>query len=638
MRQVFAKIKKIDADELNQLKKRTDIVTAVIIFFIAIIIARLWFLQIHKGTEYRQLADSNRVRMVDVIASRGNILDWQGRTIVTNKPSFNIVWVKEDSPDPDQVIKKLSRILNEEIVVLLKRVREAADNPRHIPILLKEDIDWKTLVYIENNHFELPGIRIEVLPRRDYLYDDMASHLIGYLGEINQKELEQKKGENYQPGDQLGKRGMEKLYEENLRGEKGTVYMEVDAHGFEQRRLKGKETLPGNDIQLTIDLDLQLEAEKAMGDKAGAVIAMDVNSGRLLAFTSSPPLKLKNFIGGISKKNWQALLNNPKRPLVYKTIQGQYPPGSTYKIVTALAGLARGVITKDTVFYCSGSMKFGNRRYGCWKKGGHGPVSLHRALAESCDVYFYQVGLKVGVDSLAEYAKSLGLGHKTGIAFEYEKSGLIPTSNWKKMAKGEAWQEGETLSIAIGQGFDLVTPLQIALMTSAVVNGGILYRPQLIDRIMGPEGEIVSTYEPVVDGEIVGMDRYLGLIRKGLVGAVNDKRATGKKARLKDITVGGKTGTAQVVRMEKYEETNEEDVPYKYRDHAWFTSYAPAEKPEIAVTVLVEHGGHGGSVAAPVAQKVLERYFAKKNEPETEKEINSQASLIEKRETLKVLN
>jgi penicillin-binding protein 2 len=626
-RQVYAKIKKVDADELNQLKKRTDIATAVIIFFIAVIITRLWFLQIHKGTEYRQLADSNRVRMLDVVASRGNILDWQGRTIITNRPSFNIVWVKEDSPNPDEVIKKLSRILNEEIAELLKKVREAADNPRHIPIFLKEDIDWKTLVYIENNHFELPGIQIQVLPRRDYLYDDLASHLIGYLGEVNQKELKERKNENYQGGDLLGKRGMEKLYEEQLRGEKGTIYMEVDAHGFEQRRLEGKETLPGNDIQLTIDLDLQLEAEQAMADKAGAVIAMDVNSGRILAFASAPPLKLKDFVGGISQKNWQALLENPKRPLVHKTIQGQYPPGSTYKIVTALAGLARGVITPDTVFYCTGSMKFGNRRYGCWKKGGHGPVSLHRALAESCDVYFYKVGLKVGVDSLAEYAGRFGLGQKTGIAFEYEKSGLIPTSNWKKMAKGEAWQEGETLSIAIGQGFNLVTPLQVNQMTAALANGGILYRPQLIDKILDQEGNVVSSLEPIVDGEIIGMERNLQLIRKGLVGAVNDKHGTGKTARLKEITVGGKTGTAQVVTMEKYEETAEEDVPYKYRDHAWFTSFAPADKPEIAVTVLVEHGGHGGSTAGPVAKKVLERYFSLKKEQATDKDEKSQASL-----------
>jgi len=304
--------------------------------------------------------------------------------------------------------------------------------------------------------------------------------------------------------------------------------------------------------------------------------------------------------------------------LVHKTIQGQYPPGSTYKIVTALAGLSKGAIDSKTVFYCSGSMRFGNRRYGCWKEGGHGPVSLHRALAESCDVYFYKVGLKVGVDSLEEYANRMGLGHKTGIDFEYEKSGLIPTSAWKKLAKGVSWQEGETLSIAIGQGFNLVTPLQVCQMTSALANGGILYKPFLIEKIIDPEGHVIKEFEPIIDVELIGMEKNFELIGKGLVGAVNDRHGTGKAARLKDITVAGKTGTAQVVTMEKYKEVDEEDVKYKHRDHAWFTSFAPAENPEIAVTVLVEHGGHGGSAAAPVAKKILERYFAKKVELKTE--------------------
>jgi penicillin-binding protein 2 len=626
-RPVFSRIRKLDADELTPLKKRTDAATLVIIFFIVVIITRLWFLQIHNGGKYREKADNNRVRMLDIIAPRGNILDAEGRTIITNRPSFNIIWVKEDSPDPDEIIKKLSLILNEEISVLLKKVRESLDNPRHITILLKEDIDWKTLVYIENNHYDLPGVRIEVLPRRNYLFEDFGSHMIGYTGEINQEELDESQRENYQGGDQIGKRGFEKIYEEELRGEKGTQYMEVDAHGFEQRQLKGKEPLPGNDLQLTIDLDLQLEAENAMAGKAGAVIAMDVNSGRILAFASAPPLHLEDFAGGISTKNWQALLNDIKRPLVHKTIQGQYPPGSTYKIITALAGLAKGVITPNTVFYCSGSMAFGNRRYGCWKAGGHGPVSLHRALAESCDVYFYQVGLKVGVDALAEYANRMGLGHKTGIEFEYEKSGLIPTANWKKLAKGEPWQEGETLSIAIGQGFDLVTPLQVCAMTSALANGGILYKPFLIEKIIDPEGQVIKEFDPTVDVELVGMNKYLALIRDGLVGAVNDKHGTAREARLKDITVAGKTGTAQVVTMEKFKETAEEDVAYKHRDHAWFTSFAPAEKPEIAVTILVEHGGHGGSAAAPVAKKIMEKYFAKKNGLKTEEVKAGQVSL-----------
>lgn len=614
LNKVSTKIKKIDPDELNQLKKRTDAATLIIIFFIVIIISRLWFLQIHNGSKYREKADNNRVRMLDIVAPRGIILDKEGRTIMTNRPSFNIVWAKEDSPDTAEIIKKLSRVLDEEIADLLKKVREAADNPRHIPILLKKDIKWPTLVYIENNYYELPGIRIEVLPRRDYLFKSLASHLIGYTGEITQEELEERKSENYQSGDQIGRQGFEKLYEEELRGEKGILSIEVNARGFKKRQLKGKEPLPGNDLQLTIDLDLQLEAENAMAGKAGAVIAMDVHSGRILAFASTPPLPLEDFVGGISVMNWKALLNDIRRPLVNKTIQNHYPPGSTYKIVTALAGLSKGVINPNTVFYCSGSMVFGGRPYGCWKQGGHGPVSLHRALAESCDVYFYQVGLKVGVDSLAEYANRMGLGHKTGIDFEYEKSGLIPTANWKKLAKDEPWQEGETLSIAIGQGFNQITPLQISQMTATLANGGIRYKPILVEKIIDPEGKVISEFEPVVDVEIIGMEKYLALIRDGLVSAVNDQHGTGKEAKLKDVTVAGKTGTAQVVALDIYKATNEEDVAYKHRDHAWFTSFAPAEDPEIVVTVLVEHGGHGGSAAAPVAKKVLERYFTKKKE------------------------
>jgi penicillin-binding protein 2 len=458
----------------------------------------------------------------------------------------------------------------------------------------------------------------------------MASHLLGYLGEINSKELAERKWDGYQIGNQIGKRGLERLYENDLRGEKGTMYMEVDAHGFEQRQLKGREPLAGNDLELTIDLDLQLEAEKAMEGKAGAVVVMDVKSGRLLTFASAPPVHLEDFVGGISTKNWQKLLNDIKRPLVNKPIQGQYPPGSTYKIITALAGLSKGVIDENSVFYCSGSMRFGNRRYGCWKKGGHGPISLHRALAESCDVYFYQVGLKVGVDGLAEYANRMGLGHKTEINFEYEKSGLIPTAAWKKRAKNVPWQEGETLSIAIGQGFNLVTPLQVCQMTAALANGGILYKPLLVDSIVDPEGQVITENKPTVELENIGMGKYLKLIRAGLVGAVNDAHGTGKAARLKDITVAGKTGTAQVVTMETFKAVDEEDVAYKHRDHAWFTSFAPAENPEIAVTVLVEHGGHGGSAAAPVAKKILERYFAKKKEKREERTAESQNDELEK--------
>ncbi|MCJ7602561.1 MAG: penicillin-binding protein 2, partial [Desulfobulbaceae bacterium] len=520
IRRAVEKIHKIDEEELIILKKRVDIATTVIIVFIALLIARLWFLQIKKGEEYVKLSENNRIRIQQIQAPRGNILDRFGRVIITNRPYFNLVWTKEDAPNPDEVIKRLAQILNEDISNLLTCIREASGQPRYMPILLKEDIDWKTLVYIENHHFDLPGVRVEAVPSRDYLYGNMASHLIGYLGQISKEELENQKNSKYQGGDLIGKMGIEKLFGKELRGEKGYRYLEVDVLGFEQQILQHQDPLPGNDLQLTIDIDLQQTAEEAMEGVGGAVVAMDVNTGKLLALVSAPPLKLEEFVGGISTKVWQEHLNDPLHPLIDKTIQGQYPPGSTYKIITALAGLTEKIITPQTVFYCNGGLNFYNRRYGCWKSAGHGAISLQRALSESCDVYFYQVGQRVGVDRLAAYAQSLGLGQKTGIDLENEKPGLTPTSAWKKKKKNEPWQDGETLSVAIGQGFNLATPLQICRMTAALVNGGKLYKPQIIEAIKDPEGATLEKIQPDLLGSVYGSAQDRNLIIKGLIDAV----------------------------------------------------------------------------------------------------------------------
>jgi len=476
---------------------------------------------------------------------------------------------------------------------------------------LVEDIDWRSLVYIENHHYELPGIRIEALPSREYIHGNLLSHTIGYLGHINKKELLRHRGENYEVDDQIGKIGLEKIYEKELRGEKGRRYVEIDAQGFEQKELSRQEPLPGDDIQLTIDMDLQEIAEKALAGRAGAVTVLAVNSGEVLALASSPPLDLNAFIGGISTKEWNKMRDNPLKPFYNKAIQGVYPPGSTYKIVTAMAGLTEGVITPQTLIYCNGYMKLHGQRYNCWKRGGHGAVNLHKALAQSCDVYFYQVGLKLGVDKLARYAKSLGLGAKTGLELEGEKGGLVPTSQWKRRKKKEIWQEGETMSLAIGQGFNLTTPLQVCLMTATLSNGGTLYKPQIVKEIRSSSGKVLRHFSKVVRGKALGNASSYGIIRDGLVAAVNAKHGTGGRARLEDIVVGGKTGTAQVVRLAKYRHIPDKEIPYKWRDHAWFTCFAPADKPEIAVTVMVEHGRHGGSGAAPIAKLVLDAYFAK---------------------------
>ncbi len=605
-----------DDNELDSFKKRGLYAAVVLLFFFAIIISRLWFLQIRKGEMYGEMADNNRVRYLEVAAPRGNIVDRLGRKIVTNRPSFNVVWVREDNKISDEWLKKVTRILGVESSVLLEKIRKMAHNPGHIPVRLAEDIEWETVARVENNRMNLPGIKIEVVPLRVYHWGNLASHLIGYLGEINKKELGRSDG-FYRGGDLIGKQGLERLREKDLRGEKGRNYMEVNALGFEQRNLKGVEPLPGNDLRLTLDMELQKTAEDIMAAKeqAGAVVAMEVNSGRLLVLASAPALNLEEFVGGISQKSWDAILNNPHTPLVNKLIQGQYPPGSTYKPITAVAGLAEKIIDPETVFYCPGFHKFGNRTYRCWKRGGHGAVDLKRALAESCDVYFYQVGQRLGVDKLAKYARLFGLGKLTGVEMEHEKAGVVPTEAWKKKRLGKVWQEGETLSVAIGQGFNLVTPVQLAMMTAALANGGTLYEPTIVEEVKDPDGHVISTFEPAMLERLSGQGKNLKLVREGLVEAVNGKRGTGRRARVsdKDIVVGGKTGTAQVVRLKKYIHLKEEDIPYKYRDHALFICFAPADNPEIAVAVVVEHGLHGSTAAAPIAGAVLEKYFTGKS-------------------------
>ncbi|MBU0674084.1 MAG: penicillin-binding protein 2 [Proteobacteria bacterium] len=605
----ITRLNKLDEHELFLLKKRLDLTIICIIVVIFILVLRLWFLQVYLGLDYEEQSRENRIQKLRIVAPRGTILDRNGTIIVANRPSFNVVWTRETTANREEVFKKLASILGIEVSFLLDRIRDASGTPHYQPLRLKEDIGWDKVVLIENNTLNLPGIRIEVLPARTYPFGNMASHLIGYLSEINKQELQAQNDNDYEGGDKIGKLGVEKLFEHQLRGEMGQAILEVDVRGFEKKRIDVEPPLPGNDIYLTIDAALQKRAESAMADQTGAVVVQEVNTGKILALTSTPPMPLNKFVGGISTDDWNELLNNPLHPLTNKSIQGQYPPASTYKIVTALAGLQEGVITQDTTFYCSGSLPFGNRTYHCWKKSGHGAINLHKALAESCDVYFYQLSQKLDVDTLAKYAGFLGLGSKTGIKLDNEKSGLIPTAEWKVRTYKERWQDGETLSISIGQGFNLATPLQVNQMTSALANGGKVYLPIFLKKITDPEGKTIESFAPVLEHEFNFDPKNLDLVRKGLVAAVNGPHGTGAKARLQSITVAGKTGTAQVVHRSQHLDMKEADIPYQYRDHAWFTCYAPAEKPEIAVTVLVEHGRHGGSTAGPVARKILKEYF-----------------------------
>jgi penicillin-binding protein 2 len=412
----------------------------------------------------------------------------------------------------------------------------------------------------------------------------------------------------------IGKSGVEWKWQPDLNGVRGGEQVEVDASGRKIRVIAHKSPAPGDNACLTIDKDLQAVAEKALVGKSGAIVAMNPNNGEILALASSPSFDPNLFVGGIDRASWERIVLSGDFPLQNRALSGQYAPGSVFKIVIALAGLEEGIIDPEEEIVCKGIYFLGRRGYRCWKKYGHGKVSFHRALVESCDVYFYEMGRMLGIDKISEYAMRLGLGKTTGFDVVHEKAGLIPTRDWKLKRWGVPWQEGETLSTAIGQSFVLVTPIQMATFISAVFNGGINYRPQVTKWVGKSETNKTYEFVPVVTGKLGIRREHLELVKRALIGVVNEPHGTGGRARVKDETVAGKTGTAQVVALKKEEEfENEEDIPKQFRDHAWFVAVAPAENPRIVLSVVVEHGGHGGSVAAPIAGQIIKAYLGAKN-------------------------
>lgn len=599
-------------EAFTALRTRLIIPAVIILIFFTLLMLRLWSLQVDNGAEYLKRAESNRVRERQIAPPRGRILDHVGREIVTNRPSFDVVLIREGKRDIGPLLEDIAPILGESVTELWGKVREGRRNARYEPIVLKKDVDWQTLAYLENHNHEFSGIRVEVTPVRVYHYGDLAANSIGYIGSISKKALEKADPTLYRGGDIVGRRGIEKLFEPDLRGEKGSRKSEVNSKGFEQRLLQQTQPLPGKDIYLTIDAELQHATEALMNvsNKAGAVVVMEVKTGKVLVAASTPSIHLEDFVGGISSKKWNALVENKERtPLINKVVQATYPPGSTYKMVVAYAALAEGLIDDKEEIYCGGSYKFGNRRFGCWNRYGHGKVDLIRAIGGSCDVYFYQLGERLGIDKLAEYSKKFGFGEKTGIRVEHEKSGLVPTKRWKQEVRNQRWQQGETLNAAIGQGFNLMTPLQIARMTAMVANKGTLFKPQIIEKIVDVDGNVVESFSPIIESQITGKDKVFDLIQQGMLEVVYGKRATARKVAIKGLTIAGKTGTAQVVSLSRSKGLKDDEIPYMERDHAWFTAFAPAEDPEIAVTVLVEHGLAGGRVAGPVARSIFKAYF-----------------------------
>jgi penicillin-binding protein 2 len=600
-----------DPVSVGVLTRQVRIAVLIVLIAFGALIMRLWYLQIVKGSFYRAKSEYNRIRLEDVAPFRGVIFDRNGKILVKNRPSYNLCVIPEEVRDSQALLKRLAVLGGINPKIAAEKLAAGARNYPFKPVCIKTDITRNQLAKIETHLYDLAGVMIKVRPQRYYCYGDLAAHLLGYLGEINEEQLRSGHyGEN-KAGDMIGKTGIERRWQKDLNGRRGGAQVEVDAAGRRIRLISKKPAVSGYDIGLTIDKTLQLKAEKDLSGKHGAIVAMDPMTGEVLAMASTPSYDPNVFIKGMDRATWRRISLSTDFPMQNRALTGQYPPGSVFKIVVALAGLQEGVITPEDEFYCSGVFRLGNYRYRCWKRYGHGKVDLSRALVESCDVYFYNLGKKLGVDKIAFYAKMLGLGKTTGIGLENEKAGLIPTTQWKKERWGVPWQTGETISTAIGQSFVLVTPMQMAVLISTVFNGGTVYVPQLTRWIKKPNGDTVFEMTPKVKAKLAIKPEYLEVVKTALEGVVNGPHGTGAKARLKGIDVAGKTGTAQVVSMGvDSDDKDEEDIPWKARDHAWFVAVAPAKDPKIAVSVLIEHGGHGGSAAAPIAKDLIKSYLS----------------------------
>lgn len=605
------------------LQRKVPILYAIVAVFILIVLCRLVYLQAYQGKSYRALSQQISVREEELRARRGLILDRNGVVLADNRSSFEIVIIPQFLRDRERVLNSLAQIIQVTKEDIEKKLADARINPPFLPVVIKADAPYDLVSKIKEYDrpdytgsvpVDLEGVEVRLTPLRSYPYPELFSHVLGYLKEVDRPDLKkfaEKVPGRYSLGDLWGASGLERAFDLDLRGEDGVNARVVDARGKEIRGnpdLKILESTAsyaptdGKFLLSTLDFDAQKVAAEAMGERRGAVVAMDPLTGEVLVLTSSPGYDANKIIKNIDKDYWRMINTDENKYLFNRAIQGTYPSGSTYKIVDSVAGLMSGKITTETQFTCGGGLKFGNRFFQCWKSGGHGAIQLVRAITQSCDVFFYNVGLKVGVDGLKKYATLLGLGQKTGIEIPYEEGGLIPSSEWKMKRFKQPWIESETLSIAIGQGYDLVSPIQNARMIAMIANGGHEIAPHLLKGILDADRKVLRSGEPKMGPQVIPTE-ILKPIQEGLIGVVQGE-GTARALRASPYKIAGKTGTAQVV-------GNESKFRGERRDHAWFVAYAPYDNPKIAVAVLVENGGHGGVAAAPVAQAVIDTYLGK---------------------------
>jgi len=611
-----------------------------ILFFTGLII-RLWRLQIVEADRYRAWADENRFRLVSTDAPRGVIYDRQGQLLVRNIPSFSIEIIPAYLPDDEgarrRMLYRLAQLLNAapgsdrrqpfSVAGLERLLTDTALAPFR-PVLVAEDLSREIAFIIAEEHLNLPGVQLRTTPIRQYIHGPLTAHILGYVGHIPAESVEAYEAQGYDPYlDRVGLAGVEYTFERELRGRKGQKYIEVDVAGREVRTVGvAQEATSGHNLILTLDLDLQRATEEALragmekaGSTSGSAIVMNPQTGEILALVTLPSYDNNLFAGGISAEDYQRLTEAPEHPLVNHAIGGQYPPGSTFKIILAAAGLEEGVVSPETRLLCQGTLWLPNRYFPddpdlaqpfyCWLRSGHGALNVVEALVHSCDIFFYQLGggfrefEGVGLKRITEYAERFGLGQRTGVALTGETPGLVPTAKWKRINYAENWTTGDTYNISIGQGFILATPLQMVNAMAAIANGGTLYRPQIVYEVRAADGALVRPFQPEIIRQVGISPRYLELVRQGLRGAVT--WGTARRVNLPEVAVAGKTGTAEF--------PGPRDEEGNLPTHAWFTAFAPYEHPEVALVVFVAGGGEGSTTAVPIAADILRYYFGRRS-------------------------
>ncbi|MBL4667575.1 MAG: penicillin-binding protein 2 [Sneathiella sp.] len=586
----------------------------------SVLVGRLYYLQVLQSDEYTMMANENRMNIRLLAPLRGRIVDRFGVEIASNRQNYRVVLIREQTRSVAETLDRLSNLVH---VSETDRARVLKDTKRKrgfVPIPVMQNLTWEEFSRINVHSPELPGIQLDVGETRHYPYRNLFAHIVGYVGSVSERDLRNLEPDPLLelPGFKIGKNGIEKYYDLSLRGAAGTSRVEANAHGRVIRELNRQEGRAGDDLELTIDMKLQKYAVERMGTESAAAVILDIHTGDILSMVSVPSFDPNSFTTGIGIEEWRGLQSNPKHPLSNKAIAGQYPPGSTFKMMVALAALEAGVITADHKVFCNGATKLGRHKFHCWKKGGHGKLNLREAIAQSCDVYFYDIARKVGVDKIAEMSNRFGLGNKLALDLYGEKTGLIPTTEWKQAVRGERWQVGDTFNVGIGQGYVLTTPLQLAVMTARLANGGKFVEPRLVkkrknaDQTDVPDDVRDDAPEDAKSTDMGISKAALRSVLGGMFDVVNGKRGTarGAKIKTKGWEMAGKSGTAQVRRISKKERLSgvlkSSERLWKYRDHALFVAYAPYDNPRYAVSVIVEHGGSASKVAAPIARDLLQ--------------------------------